>query len=927
MKKLIFITAIFWCFFITASVTGPFRNYIHRGWSSDEGLPQNSVYSIAQDKDGFIWIGTAEGLVKFDGSTFKLFDKYTDSNFTSNIVLALTESDDGCLWIGLKSGGVIRKCGEEFDHFTKENGLTSNTVTTIVKDKDKILFGTFGGGITVYEKGKFKAFSKNSFLPDSFIYDMVIDENDLYVATDDGLYAIKGEKVVKYAENEGLPELNIRGLFMDSKRNLWVGTSDSGLAVLKKGADKFKVYNKKDGLSSERIFAIEEDNNGKIWIGTIGGGLNIFDGKKFYSYTKKDGLSSDVIRTLFKDRAGNMWAGTFGGGIDQFRSGRFSSITMRDGLSDNVIFALLEAVNGDIYVGTYGKGLNIIRKSGKIDFLDSSNGLSGDIPAAIHQDKTGNIWVGTYGTYLNIIDKNGKISHIGPEQGLEMATVTSFFELDNGTIYIGGFGHALAIYKDGKFKTLKKESILKNRTVWAIAQDQDGSLLLGTDGAGIIKIKNNEFEVIDKEKGLSDNKITHIYRDKDNILWASSYDNGLNIIRPDGSITHIRKSDGLFDDTIYISIEDNNGNIWMSSNRGLFSARKSDLLDFKQGSGKKVTVKSYSWKDGMPSNECNGGFQKAAIKTKDGRLMFPTIKGIAIMDSDNLPEEPFMPKPVITAVYIDGQRQELKDSYELSPETTKVKIEYTAPSFSVPEKINFRYKLEGFDSDWVNAEKLKSTTIMNLTPGTYSFNVGVSDIDGNWNKKTASIQLIKVPALHQTIWFRVLALLIIMILIFIPVNIKLKKMQITNEELSDQIEETQEELKQISEELDSKYASSSLGERDLNSYKTLIGEFMDKEKPYLDNELSIRKLASVLDMQPHHLSQVINSSFDMNFYTFVNNYRIDEVIRLMKEPERNHHTILAIAYDSGFKSKSSFNTIFKKMTGKTPSEYRDEIDS
>ena len=925
MKKFLLLILILWSFSIFGSGSGPFRNYIHRGWSSDEGLPQNSVYSIAQDKQGFLWMGTAEGLVKFDGTEFELFDKYTTSTIESNVILAILV-DENCLWIGVKSGGIVRKCGDEFEHFSEKDGLTSNTVTSIVKSKNKILIGTFGGRVTVFENGKFKPYSKNTFLPDSFIYDMVTDKDDLYVATDDGLYAIKGDKVLKYSENEGLPEMNIRGLFLDSKGDLWVGTSDSGVARLKKDTNKFDVFQKKDGLSSGRIFAIEEDNQGKIWIGTIGGGLNIFDGKEFKNYTKKDGLSSDVVRTLFKDRAGNMWAGTFGGGIDQFRKGLFSSITMRDGLSDNVIFALLEAKNGDIYAGTYGKGLNVIKKDGTVKVLNASNGLSGDIPAAIFQDSKERVWVGTYGTYLNILEKNGTITHIGPDEGLEMATVTSFLELDDGTIYIGGFNHALAVYKDGKFKTLKKEGILKNRTVWGITLDKDGAILLATDGTGIIRIKDNVFEIIDTKKGLNDNKITHIYRDDKNILWASSYDNGMNIIRPDGKITHIKKSDGLFDDTIYTSIEDDEGNLWMSSNRGLFSAKKTDLLNFKEGSGEKIKVKSYSWKDGMPSNECNGGFQKAALKTSDGRLMFPTIKGIAVMDAGNVQEEPYMPTPVITAIYIDGERQELKESYELPPKTTKVKIEYTAPTFSVPEKVNFRYKLEGFDSDWVPAGKQKSTSIMNLNPGTYHFRVGVSDINGNWNTETASIKLIQVPAFHQTIWFRVLLFLIIAIVIFIPINIKLKRMRETNEELTDSLEETQEELKQISEELDSKYASSSLDDADLESYSRQIKEVMESEKPYLDNELSIRKLASMLDMQPHHLSQVINSSFDMNFYTFINNYRIEEVIKLMKDPDRQHHTILAIAYDSGFKSKSSFNTIFKKMTGKTPSEYRDQLE-
>ncbi|HDT11429.1 MAG TPA: helix-turn-helix domain-containing protein, partial [bacterium] len=264
--------------------------------------------------------------------------------------------------------------------------------------------------------------------------------------------------------------------------------------------------------------------------------------------------------------------------------------------------------------------------------------------------------------------------------------------------------------------------------------------------------------------------------------------------------------------------------------------------------------------------------------------------------------------------------------YELDPKTSKVRIEYTAPSYIVPEKINFRYKLDGFDEKWVEAGVRRESEIMNLKPGSYTFMVTVANSDGIWNPEPLKIEFIQKPAFYQTNLFRFLILLVLFAVIYFPVRSKMKKMETHNEELTDMVSETQEELKQVSEELSSKYASSSLGDEDLNYYKKIIEKYMVEEKPYLDDELTIRKLAKLLEIQPHHLSQVINSAFKMNFYTFVNSYRVKEVIKLMKDPERKHHTILAIAYDSGFKSKSSFNTIFKKTTGKTPSEYRDELD-
>jgi len=925
MKKVFLFLYIFLFSTISAEINGPFKNLIHRSWGSDEGLPQNSIYTIFQDSKGFVWIGTAEGLVQFDGSSFKLYDKYASSAFKSNVILAIYESDDKCLYIGLRNGGLVKKCGENFKQFSVDEGLTSNTVTSIVQSGNKLYLGTFGGKISVMQGDLIIPFPKNSFIPDSFIHDMAVSSDGvLHVATDDGLYAINKDKVTRFGIDEGLPEQKIRNIFFDSGKNLWVGTSDSGIAVFRN--DGVTVYNKKNGLASDRVFAISEDSEGKIWVGTVGGGISVIDKGKISNFSKDDGLTSDIVRVLFKDRENNMWAGTFGGGLNLFRKGVFSSISSNNGLSDNVIFALLESSNGDIYAGTYGKGLNIISPDGTVKIFNSSNGLSGDIPGAIHEDRSGRIWVGSYGTGLDIIEKNGKISHFGHKDGLEMNTIVSIFEDSNGTVFLGGFDNSLTLFKNGAFHSFSKEGLLKNRTVWAITQGIDGSILLGTDGAGIVKMKDNEFTVLDRESGLSDNKITAIHKDSENIIWAGTYDNGINIITPEGKISHVKKEDGLFDDTIYSLVEDDEENLWMSSNKGLFYVAKQDLLDLAEKKISSVRSKVFSWKDGMPSNECNGGFQKAGIKTRDGRLMFPTIKGVAVMDPSIKKEMPFVPHPVITSVTVDGKRVENVSRIVLEPGVSKIRMEYTAPFFSTPQKIEFRYKLSGFDRNWIYAGKSRFAEYMNLNPGEYVFEVSVSDMDGNWNEGTEKISIIQEPAFHQHMLFRLLMLLIAGVLIYIPVNRKIRRMKIKNEELSDRITETEEEIKQISEELESKYASSSLNEEDMNFYKETLEKYMKSEKPYLDNELSIRKLAQQLEMQPHHLSQVINSGFDNNFYTYINNYRINEVIDLMKDPKRKHHTILAIAYDSGFKSKSSFNTIFKKMTGKTPSEFRDELD-
>jgi len=929
MMKKIFLLSVFIISFpimMQGSVNSEFKNYIHRMWTSDHGLPQNSVYSVVQDKDGFMWFATAEGLVKFDGIKFELFDKRNVPGIKSNVVLKVFEDSKGCLWVGLRNAGVLRKCGDVFEPIESDNGDSPLTVITIAEYDGVIYFGTHGDRLKVYRDGKAVSYEKNNFLPESLIFDMIFSkEGELFVATNDGLYTIniKGDSVSRFGINEGLPELGIRTLFFDSKERLWVGFNEKGVAVFENG--EIKVYGVEDGLPSEKLFTIAEDSTGRIWVGTIGGGIAIFSDGKFTSFDKSSGLTSDIVRSIYRDRENSMWVGTLGGGVDQFRRGMFSSITVKDGLSDGVVFGIFEDKSGNIYAGTYGKGLNIISPDGSVKIYDTSNGLSGDISAGVFVDSKGRIWAGTYGAGLNIIDTDGKITQYGLEQGLDMRSVTAVFEDDDGTVYIGGFSQALAVYKDGRFETFLKEGVLKNRIIWDIAKDKDGSILLATDGSGIVKLKNNRFSSITVEDGLSDNKITNLYLDENGILFAPSYDHGLNIIR-DGKTSIIRKDDGLFDDTIYAIVEDNEGVMWMSSNRGLSTVSKKEMFDFIDGRIEKVGSTVYSWKDGMPSNECNGGFQKAGLKTMDGRILFPTIKGVAVMDPSNSKEDVPLPVPVVTAVYIDGERQELKEKYEVEPEKSKVRIEYTAPSYIVPEKVAFRYKLEGFDKNWVDAGTRREAEIMNLDPGSYNFLILAANSDGEWNPSPLKIVFVQKPAFHQTVLFRLILLVIIFAAIYFPVRFKMRKMETYTEELSDMITETQEELKQVSDELSSKYASSSLGDEDLGYYREIIEKYMVEQKPYLDDELTIRKLAQQLEIQPHHLSQVINSTFSMNFYTFVNSYRVDEVICLMKDPQRKHHTILAIAYDSGFKSKSSFNTIFKKMIGKTPSEYREELD-
>lgn len=718
--------------------------YVSRAWRTEDGLPQVSVLAIVQTRDGYLWFGTQEGLVRFDGVRFRVFDRTNTPALRHNYVAALYEDSQGTLWIGTYGGGLTRLKDGHFTSYMAEHGLGSNVVWSMT------------GG------------------PDG----------SLWLATGGGLVHLTHDRFEHYTTRDGLPANTVLALGPGPEGSLWIGTT-AGLSRFKEG--RFTNYSARQGLPHDVVTSLHDDGQGRLWVGTRGGGLARLEDGRWSSYTTRDGLTNDFVTALRADRDGNLWVGT-DGGLDRLAEGRLSRYGTAEGLSGNGVRSLYEDLEGNLWVGTFGGGLNRL-SDGPFTTYATSEGLSWDSTTAVYEDRQGSLWVGTARGGLNRFERE-RFSAFTTRDGLPSDSVTSLFEDREGTLWIGTRA-GLSLRAGGRIRRLSSVPGLDRRMVRALFQDRAGALWIGTDDAGLIRLEGTSVSVHDTGTGLTGNTVFAILEDRHGSLWVGT-DAGLNRFKEGALTTYTTKqglasdivlslhedddglwigtgggglsrfeggafatydtTDGLYDDTVFSVLEDRAGFLWMSCNKGVFRVRKSDLQDHAAGRVPRLTSISYGRADGMKSSECNGRVQPAAWRTHDGRLWFSTTKGLVTVNPAALRPHTIPPPVVIEELIVD--RQPMSDeSASLPPGSAHFEFHYTALNFMAPEKVIFKYKLDGVDDDWVEAGHRRVAYYTRIPPGSRRFTVVASNSDGVWSETGAVLPFTIRPYFHQTVWF------------------------------------------------------------------------------------------------------------------------------------------------------------------------------
>lgn len=759
------------------------NQYTHDAWETEDGLPQNSISSIVQTRDSYLWLATQEGLVRFDGMTFTVFDKKNVGAMKSNQIWSLFEDKDGNLWMGTSNAGVLRYSKGQFTLFTKKDGFNNDFTHAIVQDEHgTIWFGT-DGGLTVLKNGKFTTYTTKDGLPNERIRALYSDgKGSIYIGMlDGGLSSFRDGKFTDYTTSNGLPNNTVRALSGTPDGTVWIGT-DGGLASFKDGA--FRIFTTEQGLSNNTCWSVYYDHFGQLWIGTYGGGLNRYENGKFSSITTKEGLTNDVAWALAEDREGSLWVGTLGG-LNRFKDGKFVTLGVKEGLSNDFARAILEDSKGALWVGTYGGGLNKI-ENGKISTFTTKDGLSHDLIWSLYEAHDGTLWIGTYGGGINSL-KDGVFKSYTTQNGMPGDIIWSINEDADHHLWAGTMGGGLCEFVDGN---LVKRSISNTPgadTIFAIHLDRNKKLWFGTAGAGLCGYDGENFHCIGEKDGLSNGSVKAIYEDTDGVFWLGTSGGGLDRLK-DGKITAYTTTQGLFDDTIHQVMEDAHGNLWMSCNKGVFEVSKQDLNDFADGKIRSVRSIPYGRGDGMVSKECNTG-QPAGWKTRDGKLWFPTTAGIVSIDPNNIRVNRIVPPVLIEAVRIDNQFLNPKTASVLPPGTEKLEFGYTALSLLVPEKVRFKYILEGYEKQWVNADARRIAFYTHIPPGDYTFRVIGSNNDGVWNETGAAYRFTIRPHFYQTKLFYLFCLAGLILLIMATVQLRVRRHQARESLLEKTVEE------------------------------------------------------------------------------------------------------------------------------------------
>ncbi len=746
-------------------------------YSTEDGLPQGSILSIIQTSDGYLYLATYEGAARFDGVRFTVFDKFNTPEINSNRIRCLFEDSQKNIWMGT-SGGLLCRRGGTFKNYTAGDGLSGETISSVCEDKQGNIWVATTNGVNRFAHGAFIPYTREQGLSLNYTTAVLAgDDGNLWIGTSGGgLNILTPEGKIKHmAIKEGLKGTeDIRALYKGTGGDIWIGTSGDGLIRYKDGT--FRAFTKKDGLSGNDIRALFQDPDGTLWIGTNGQGLNRFkveegtftfsvspealfnrpiraiyedhegslwvgtrDGLsqlkegKFILYNKRNGLPVDSVRTIYRDSRGTTWIGTFNGGLVQFANNRFKTWGPEQGLTGKHIWTIAEDRDGSIWVGTYGDGLHRLENGRVRKTYTTADGLSRNIIRAVIAGGSGGIWVGTNGGGIDVI-KNGRIINYNSKNGLSGDFVYAIARDKKGDTWIGHYNGTIDRFRDGVFTAYSVKDGLSGHAVWSIYPDKEtgGVVWVGTDGGGLFRFKNNRF-------------------------------------------TRFTVKDGLFSDLAFEVFEDRRGNIRMNSNRGIYWALKKDLEDFAGGKIKKIPCVSFGRAEGIKSTECSGPAQPAGLCAADGKLWFPTTRGAVVIDPENIKRNTIVPPVAIEEVRVDGKPVSTADTsqekvFNMAPGKQRFEFKYTALSFVAPGRVRFRYKLEGFDREWMEAGTERRVSYTNIPPGDYTFRVTACNNDGKWNKRGVNLHFSLEPFFWQTGWFRSLVLLAFAFFSYLAIN-------------------------------------------------------------------------------------------------------------------------------------------------------------
>jgi len=758
-------------------------HYVQTTLTDQSGLPQNSVNAIAQTTDGYLWFGTEEGLARFDGLHMTVFDLIRYKALRDNYINTLAAARDGSLWIGTRSGITQLKDG------VFRTWLTARSpIATILQGSDGAIWVGGLDGLYRIKDNKISHYTARDGLPGDAVTSLVQGRNGtLWLGTNKGLASWKNAAIRSYGFRDGLSDQPIVDLASSHDGSLWIATANGLLHWAGKSAEPVSSLRIPPHA---RILSILEKSDGTLWIGFDHSGLASLHNREFTRFTTAQGLPSDDIGRLFEDRGGNLWVGLFEGGAVELRDSHFSTIGKREGLSEDMVWSVLQARDGSLWVGTNSKGLDHVERNGHVQVYGPAQGLPNGSVFALYESPDGSLWIGSEHGELSHLD-HGRFSifHDPANRG---ARLNSILPAPDGDLMLGYHeANGFVRFHHGHFQHYEIPGLLNT-----VASASDGSYWIGTDHGGLVHFRNNNAVTsLTSRDGLLSDFVQAVYVDREGVVWAGSSPGGLNRIA-NGHVTTYSVDQGLYDLTVGAIVEDDQGYLWMTCNRGIYKVAKKELSDFAAGRIHSIHSIVYTTADGLRSAECNFAANPAVWKGADGHLWFVTTAGVVTVDPAHSDVRSISPVPVIEQVRFNRRVVPYAQGVTVGPGGGDLEIQFTAPDFVAPDRLHFRYRLRGFDAEWTDAADRRDAMYTRLPPGKYLFQVQGADGINTWGPNIAGVPIFLVPHFWETRWFRVLCALFLVLLSAALVQMRVRYLTQRARQLEAKVNERTAELQQ-----------------------------------------------------------------------------------------------------------------------------------
>ena len=758
------------------------HQFVHVGYGDE--LPQRTVLSIAQKHDGSMWFASYGGLSRYSGGEFETFDQRNTPAFSSTAITALAVDHDDVLWVGTLNGGLYRSRGRTFERVELPPAIES--VFGIVEVRPGQLWFATNAGLVSRNANGIEVYGPDRGYPRGAFRGFAVDsEGGVFVALESvGVVRQHEGRFEILGADRGVPSRVVYVIHRDHNGELWLGSTEG---VVRYDGQRFVADPRVATFAGQRVFALNGDRDGNLWVVAQGRGLCRVSGMRVDCEGAFPGLGKDIVRSTFEDHEGNLWVGTTNGGVHRISDSKLVTVTGR--FESNSVRAVIEDAAGTVWVGTDGAGLTRVVDHALQPFANNAQ-LRSPFVRSLGIDADGDLWVGSIEGAAHI-DAHGNVRNFGIADGLKAAIVFAIAPRRGGGVWLGT---TLGLARAGRDQFVNVPEA-GNADMRALYEAPDGRLWIG-QRSGLHCFANGVLDDCGIPE-FGNASVFAFHPMADGTMWFGT---SLGLMRwRDGRLDRYAARAGMVGDAVFAVFDDTAGDFWVSSNRGIARIARADIE--AMDAGRTIEPTWFGKADGMLSQQGNGASQTPAWRGRDGRLWFGTTEGVVEVEPQRLRRNLFAPPIAIEQVRVDGVVHDPSDGSRFGPGADRLEFHYAGMSYVAPEAVRYRYRLDGYDNDWVDAGARRIAYYTNLPPGDYAFRASARNNDGVWSAGDAVVAFAILPHWHETGWFRLLASLLLLAALFGAYQVRLWRVRANERALTREVALRTEALRAANAEL------------------------------------------------------------------------------------------------------------------------------